>query len=99
MTDHGSTPEQRPCIGCGAPSGGLHKPWCMTLYAGRVLGHRPTPEQDVRRPPSGTEGELREALEVLAAWQPYGKLALEALHPQHREAVEAARALLQGDKQ
>ena len=56
-----------------------------------------TCEGDVRRPSSGTEGELRRALADLADWQPHTEAGLAALHPQHREAVETARALISHD--
>jgi len=44
-------------------------------------------------------GKLREALRELAGWQPHTETGLDALHPQHREAVEQARAALSDNDQ
>lgn len=38
--------------------------------------------------------DLEEALRELVGWQPHTDKVLATLHPQHREAIEKARALL-----
>lgn len=55
----------------------------------RLLGERDAVLADA--------AQLREALAGLLAWQPQlPGIALDSLHPQHQEAIRAARGVLAG---